>query len=103
MGRAVQLDRHVIQLSGFQGLRLLAPVPVGQVEHAIGDAGRLARRPDVAQTHRELGHGSVGRDPGHKGWQTEDLQRLLQRLTLEHQGPAVLLALVIGQVGHGGV
>ena len=95
----VQLQAYAVAPSRFQRLGVFVAVAVGQVEHAIGHAGGRAVGRDIVEARDQKGVGPVGRDVRFQHRRAHDLHRLGQGLRLEHDGAAVVLALVAGRVG----
>lgn len=99
----VQLDAHAVDAVRLERLRALVTVAMRQVEQSVGDAGHLMVKRHVREPDRNHGDRLVCRKLELDGWRAQDFERLLQAVAVEHQGTAVLFALVMRQIGGGRV
>ncbi len=94
VAEVVELDGDAVALAGLQRLRLAMPVAMREIERPIADTGRGAARRHVAEPHANERQRPVDCELERRLRRAQELEALGQRLGIEDERVAVILALI---------
>src|SRR5689334_8390335 len=99
MRRRTKRNTEAIALARHERRRVFVALTMAEIEQAVSQPQRGAVRRHIAKPHREMRLRRVAFDLDLDRRLAEDLQRLVQRRTVETEALRIVDTLVIGQVG----